>query len=465
MSELVLTGGALVLEDRVERGDLVVRDGRIARIGSGRAPADPTSDRGVSKGAVTMIDCRGAYVFPGLVDLHVHVDDRIGAFDLADTWGTGSLAAIATGVTTLAAFATQPPAGGASVMEALDAAISRAAGRSSCDFAFHYTPTRWDEDAWRSLAPLAARGHRTVKLYTTYAAAGLLATDDLVTRVLERAAALDLTVLLHCEDDDVLRRAAADPAIDWREARAHAVSRPPEAELRAVERAIEACRTTGGRLHVVHVSTPAAARLIRDAAASLPLTCETCPQYLALDETALDGPRGHLWLCSPPLRPAVMRAEMLELARRGSFDVLATDHCAFSRRDKATGAGRDVRATPNGVAGLGALAPLGRELLLGDGFGDEEVVRFSRMLATGPARVLGAYPRKGALRVGADADLVVARLDAAPRPIRSSVADVYETYENRTSRWSAERVFLRGALAAAGGASADGAPKGAPAWR
>jgi dihydropyrimidinase len=453
VSELVLTGGALVLEDRVERGDLVVRDGKIAGVGC------------AAQCAAEVVDCRGAYVFPGLIDLHVHVADRIGAFALADDWESGSRAALPTGLTTLAAFATQAPEGSATVEETVDAALARAEGRSLCDFALHFTPTRWDEGAWRSLELLAARGHRTVKLYTTYETAGLLASPEILRRVLERAAALDLTVMLHCEDDDTLRRAAAVPSIDWREARAHALSRPAEAELRAVERAIDLCRTTGGRLHVVHVSTPAAARSLRDAAASLPITCETCPQYLALDETSLAGPDGHLWLCSPPLRSPEARAEMLELARDGAFDVLATDHCAFSRHDKATGAGRDVRMTPNGIAGLGALAPLGRELLLGEGFADADVVRFARMLSTSPARVLGLHPRKGALRVGSDADLAVVRLDAPPRPIRSSVADVHETYENRASRWSAERVYLRGALVAASGRPVDGAPKGAPAWR
>lgn len=468
MSDLVLAGGTLVLEDRVEGGDLVLRDGRIADIRllpRTRAREEPTSNRGVSNGA-EVVDCRGAHLFPGLVDLHVHVDDRIGAFGLVDTWGSGSRAAIATGVTLLAAFATQPTDGGETVESAVDDALARARGHSRCDFALHVTPTRWDDGAWRALRALAGRGHRTVKLYTTYAAAGLLAPEGIVERVLARSAELGVTVLLHCEDDGVLRRAAADPEIDWREAGAHAASRPETAELRAVERAVELCRRTGGRLHVVHVSTPAAARMIRDAARELPLTCETCPQYLALDDSLYRRPDGHAWICSPPLRDGETREELLDLARKGAFDVLATDHCAFSRADKATGAGRDVRETPAGVAGIGALAPLARELLLGEAPDAAALLRFSRMLSANPARILGAYPRKGSLTPGADADVVVARLDAEPAPIRSSLADAHETYENRTSRWLASRVYLRGRLAARDGCPVvDGAPEGAFACR
>jgi len=484
VSEIVLRGGTLVLEDRVEIGDVTVRDGRIEKIGS--APFETASgllrsaeggrvrsERGVSNlvlsspkgGTATVVDCTGMYVFPGLIDFHVHIDDRIGAFALADTWETASMAALPTGVTTLAAFATQPPRGEGSVVDAVDAALARARSGSRCDYAFHYTPTRWDDGAWRALEELAARGLKTVKLYTTYAAAGLYADDDLVERVLARAAALDLTVLLHCEDDRVLRRAASSPALDWSDALTHAVARPPEAEIEAVERAIASCRKTGGRLHVVHVSTPAAARLIREAAADLPLTCETCPQYLALDETRLSGPEGYRYLCSPPLRSPEMKAELLGLARRGFFDVLATDHCAFARADKETGAGRDVRETPSGIAGLGALAPLGRELLFEDPADERALLGFARMLSANPARLAGLFPKKGTLRVGADADIVVARLDAEPAPIRSTLADAHETYEGWTSRWSADRVYLRGALAARGGRVVDGGgAKGEPAW-
>jgi dihydropyrimidinase len=455
VSDLVLRGGALVLEDRVEIADLVVRGGRIAAVG-GRVAAAAGAE---------VIDCSGTHVFPGLVDLHVHLDDHIGPFALADTWETGSRVALATGVTTLAAFATQSPNGAESVVDAVDAVLARAEGRSHCDYTVHYTPTRWDEDAWRALEPLAARGMKSVKLYTTYGHAGLHAPAAVVERVLSRAADLGLTVLLHCEDDETLRAAAADPALDWSDARTHTAARPPAAEHEAVARAVELCRTTGGRLHVVHVTTPAAVRLIRAAAADLPLSCETCPQYLALDASRLAGPDGYRYVCSPPLRDAEAREALLGLARQGSFDVIATDHCAFSRADKAVGAGRDVRQTPNGLAGLGALAPLSRELLIGDPADRAALTGFARMLSSSPARLLGLYPRKGALRVGADADIVVARLDAEPAPIRSTLADAHEPYGGWTSRWRAERVYLRGELAARGGGIVGAGPRGEPAWR
>jgi dihydropyrimidinase len=469
LSDLVLSGGTLVLEDRVETGDLVVRNGCTVEIrtnGGDAVDPRPQNRAGMNPaptdGVDGFVDCRGAYVLPGLIDLHVHLDDRIGAFDLADTWESGSAAALPTGVTTLAAFATQAP--DASVAAAVDAQLARARGRSRCDFALHHTPTRWDDTAWADLGRLAARGLRSVKLYTTYAAAGLLAGDEIVERALARAADLDLTVLLHCEDDRLLRAAAAGIA-DWSAAAAWAASRPPEAELRAVERAISMCRRTGGRLHVVHVSTPEAALLIRAAAtAGAPVTCESCPQYLALDASRLAGPEGHLWICAPPLRAPAIRTELLALAKTGAFDVLATDHCAFSRVDKETGAGRDVRTTPGGLAGLGALAPLGRELLLGDAPDGPALLRFARMLAATPARLLGLAGKKGALRVGADADLVVARLDGEPSPIRSTLADAHEPYRGWLSRWRAERVYLRGALAARDGALVPGRPSGAEAW-
>lgn len=159
-----------------------------------------------------------------------------------------------------------------------------------------------------------------------------------------------------------------------------------------------------------------------------------------------------------------MREEMLDLARSGAFDLIATDHCAFSRADKNVGALRDVRETPSGLPGLGALAPLCRELLIGDSVDARSVCGFARMLSTNPAKIAGLFPKKGSLSVGADADIVVARLDAEPAPIRSTTVDAHEPYVGWRSRWRAERVYLKGALAARDGKIVPGGPLGEPAW-
>ena len=193
-------------------------------------------------------------------------------------------------------------------------------------------------------------------------------------------------------------------------------------------------------LHVVHVSTIAAAERIRDARRRQDVTCETCPQYLWLDETWLERPDGHRWICSPPLRGG--RGRFRELAREGAFDLFATDHCAFVRADKDTWDGRDVRTVANGLAGLGALPHLAWKLWEDDP--DRAALELTLRLSTNPAVRLGVESRKGALRPGLDADVVVLDPRGDERPIRSSLADAWETYPGMTSRLAFRHVLLRG---------------------
>ncbi|HUK12279.1 MAG TPA: amidohydrolase family protein, partial [Thermoanaerobaculaceae bacterium] len=194
--------------------------------------------------------------------------------------------------------------------------------------------------------------------------------------------------------------------------------------------------------HVVHVSTADGAEAVAAARArGVAITCETAPHYLFLDGDKLREPSGHRWLCTPPLRPAATRARLEALAAAGAPDLVATDHCAFRKADKDEWHG-DLRQAAFGIAGLGALVPLLFELLVRrHGL---TLAALVNSLAANPARVLGAWPRKGAIAVGADADLVVLDPDGPPRPVRSSLAECYETYPNVTTTLDVRHVLVRG---------------------
>jgi dihydroorotase-like cyclic amidohydrolase len=122
-------------------------------------------------------------------------------------------------------------------------------------------------------------------------------------------------------------------------------------------------------------------------------------------------------------------------------DLFATDHCAFTRADKDRCRGH-IPDVPNGIAGIGALPHLVYALFAQQRH--EPVTELARCLAANPARLLGAYPRKGVLARGSDADFSICRAVTDGRPVRSSLADVYETYPGETSRLWFERVFVRG---------------------
>jgi dihydropyrimidinase len=183
---------------------------------------------------------------------------------------------------------------------------------------------------------------------------------------------------------------------------------------------------------------------------------------LFLDESQLARADGHRWICSPPLRPKAVRGALVHKALGGSIDLFATDHCAFLRGDKDT-LNNGIRSVPKGLAGIGALPHMIRRL-----YADqlpERIVDFAQKLATHPARLLGVYPRKGAITVGADADLAVVSLDAPPRPVRSSLAEVHETYPGVTSHLSVDHVLLRGEHVVREGCLIDADhPKGMSLW-
>jgi len=441
---ILIRGGTVWTPDGARRADVRVAGETIAEIGE-LAPR-----RGEE-----VFEAAGLHVLPGMIDVHVHADDVVAGRELADTLPTASGLAVCTGVTTLAGFATQRE--GETVTEAVARCRDRVGGRSWCDVAFHLTPTAWPWD-WTEVGRLVASGVTTFKLYTTYRAAGLYTDYERLGTIMARLAKLGARLLVHCEDDATLA-AVGQEGLDFADARTHAAMRPERAEVVAVERVLELAARTGCAVHVVHVSTADALARIAAARSRAAVTCETAPHYLRLSDTALGGAQGHRWLCTPPLRPEATRGRLEADAAAGSFDLFATDHCAFSRADKDAHRG-DVRAVPSGVAGIGALVATVFELVVKRHH--RPLGELALRLAANPARLLGLYPRKGAIAVGSDADLAVVDPSGPARPVTSTLADAYETYPGRTTTLAVRRVLVRGRVAVAEGALAGGGPRGRP---
>lgn len=421
----LVRNGRIASEGRVESVDLLLADGRIAALGHDLGPAERE------------IDAAGCYVLPGLVDLHVHVADRIGRFELADDYESGTRVAVKNGITTLAAFVPQGPE--ESLGDALRRARARAAGRCHADVAWHLTPTRFEESDWAEMESLVRAGYRTFKLYTTYRGAGLFSDTARLDVLFARLGPLGVRFLLHCEDDALLE--AVDPSsLDLSKASSHAKLRTGAAEVSAVKALLDLARRRSVPLHVVHVSTVGAAELVRDARARQDVTCETGPQYLWLDETWLDRPDGHRWLCSPPLRGD--RERFRALAREGAFDLFATDHCPFRRADKDDWDGRDVRTVANGLPGLGGLLHHAWRLFADDP--DRAAAEISLRLSKNPALRLGLEDRKGALGEGLDADVVVLDPNGPARAVRATESDAYDPFPGFTSTLALRHVLVHG---------------------
>ena len=424
----LIRNGRVALDGYLQHLDVLVEGGRIAALGS---PSTVSVDR--------EIDATECYVLPGFIDFHTHVDDQIGPYYLADTYESSTRTGLENGITTLCTFVTQ--GADETLPQAMGRARAKAEGNSHSDVLWHLTPTTFSSSDLVTLEVLLAGGYRTLKLYTTYKSAGIYASYDRIEELFKRLAPRGSQFLIHCEDDAIIE--AVDPTgLDLSKALMHTRLRPEAAEIVAIQRVVDLALAHRAALHVVHVSTLKGAQHLVANRGRGDLSFETCPQYLFLDDSWLAREDGHRWLCSPPLRGD--RLSFLELIRQGAADIIATDHCPFCARDKDNWNGQDFRVVPNGLPGLGSLPHLTWKVWEDDP--DRAALGLATHLSLNPAHRAGIGDRKGALRPGMDADIVVLDPKGPARPLRSSSTDAYEAFPGFTSPLAFPHVLLRGEL-------------------
>jgi len=393
---LLVRGGTLVTPDGLLEADLLAQGERIQAIGRDLPQVPDTR----------VVDATGCYVLPGVIDAHTHIALDTGIYKTPDDWAAGSRAAACGGVTTVVDFATQFP--GQTLRQALEARLAEAQ-EATIDYTFHVMVTDLPPGREGELADLVELGVPSIKLYTTYRP-NYYADDATILRLMETCARLGILPLVHCENDAlVTAQTAALAAAGKTGWRFHGRSRPALAEQEAVQRVLFLARAAGCPVHICHCSTAVSVELVAAArAAGQAATCETCPQYLLLDSTVYDGAEPWRYILQPPLRDPSEPEKLWALVTAGAVDTLVTDHCDYTVAQKT--AVDDFTRTPGGLPGLETLLPL--TYSSGVAAGRLSLPRMVDLLAANPARLWGLWPRKGALLVGADADIVV--YDPAP---------------------------------------------------
>src|SRR6201996_8416848 len=248
-----------------------------------------------------------------------------------------------------------------------------------------------------------------------YASEGWQSDDRAIYNTLERCRELGAMLLVHAESsrvlDELIDRSHTPELMQKYGARLHPMTRPNFIEAEAIQRAITWAEVTGGRLYIVHMSTAEGADIVRAAQArGVDVYAETCAQYLVLDDSAFDGPDGHLFACCPQIKKKPDQVRLWQGLHSGEVSVISTDTCPFSREQKARWEG-DWTKIPMGLPGLETLLPivythgvLARRLT---------IEQFVEKCCTNPARVMGLYPRKGVIASGSDADLALIDPDYA----------------------------------------------------
>ena len=290
---------------------------------------------------------------PGYYDFHVHVGEVIAGTQLRDDFRDLDK------LTQREPSEENPPLAGMGVFvtespsEPLAHKLYAMQSHARRDFSglvqWHLTPT---QSSIEEVYPLLTAGH-DLKFYTTYRQAGLYRSYAEIERWMLDLQDLKTRILVHCEDDDTITEYSAQHP--FRHPHDHCLRRPEIAEIRAVEKILDLAIKHRHPVHIVHVSAPASAILIREARLHFAgITCETAPHYLLSNEHRLKSPNAHRLICTPPFRSESSRGMLVELLQDGVFDILASDHCPFHDADKDRFKD-DLEHIPTGNPGVATL--------------------------------------------------------------------------------------------------------------
>ncbi len=434
----LIVNGTVVTAEGSHRADVLVDGEQIAALG------DDLPARGLT--ADETIDAAGKWVIPGGIDVHTHMELPFGGTFAKDTFESGTRAAAFGGTTTIIDFAVQSR--GRSLREGLDAWHRKAHGRAVVDYGFHMIMSDVNHATLAEMDLLVAEGVPDFKLFTAYP--GVFYSDDAaVFRAMQQTAKNGGLIMMHAENGPAIDVVAAQLVAEGHtDPYYHGVARYPVFEGEATNRVIRLAEAAHVPVYIVHLSARDALHEVRAARdRGTQAFAETCPQYLflSLDDMG-NGFDGAKFVCSPPLRPADHQQDLWTGLIKDDLQVVSTDHCPFDfHGQKEMGRG-DFRSIPNGLPGVED-----RLDLLHDGgvaAGRISPERWVEIVATAPAKLFGLYPRKGAIAVGSDADIVVydpAALHVISAKTHHMNVD-YSCYEGRTVRGRSDVVLSRGSV-------------------
>lgn len=392
----IIRGGTVVTENGCGVQDLGLRDGKIAALGVG-----PEAQ------AAEVIDATGLLVLPGGVDTHCHIEQMSGAGLMnADTFQTATRSAAMGGTTTTVSFAAQHA--GQKMRQVVGDYAALARKGAVIDHAFHMiVADTGNGNLAEDIPALIAEGHRSIKIFTTYAKVRL--DDKSILDILALAREAGALVCFHAENDGLIGHMTEKLLAEGKTApKYHAASHPREAEIEAIDRMCRFAEFTGARVMIFHVSTREGAEIIRAARArSVRVQAETCPHYLLMTVDILERDNPERFMCSPPQRKAEDQAALWEAMADGTIELVTSDHAPY-RMDAsgkfAHGEDAPFNKIANGMPGLETRLPLMFDAMVSQGrMGIQD---FARLTATAPARAFG-LTGKGEIAEGFDADLAL----------------------------------------------------------
>ena len=395
MSVLV-KGGTIVTAEQTRRADVLCVNGKIEEIAENIAKPVGCEE----------IDAGGQFVMPGGIDPHTHMQLPFMGTVASEDFFSGTAAGLAGGTTMIIDFVIPNPQ--QNLIEAYQQ-WREWAKKSVSDYSFHVAITWWDDTVYRDMGILVRdHGVNSFKHFMAYKGA-IMATDEILVNSFSRSLELGAVPTVHAENGELVYRLQNDvyeKGITGPEG--HPLSRPPEVEGEAANRAIRIAEVLNVPVYIVHVSARQALEAVTRARnEGQRVFAEVLAGHLLVDDSVYrdtDWGRAAAHVMSPPFRSKEHQAALWKGLQSGNLQTTATDHCCFCYDQKAMGK-EDFRRIPNGTAGVENRM----EVLWHHGVnrGRLTMNEFVKVTSTNAAQIFNIYPRKGSISVGADADLVV----------------------------------------------------------
>ena len=432
----LLKNGTIVTGSGSRVADLLICGEKIVKIGENLESPD-----------AKVVDCSGKLLFPGFIDAHTHFDLDVCNTTTADDFYSGGRAALRGGTTMVIDFAC--PNKGESLQYGLDLWHKKADGKTACDYAFHMTIDDWNEDIIREIPKMFEQGVSSFKMYLTYPA--MMIGDKNIFLALQELKKYGGIAGVHCENADVIdsliaqKKAAGETAPS-----SHPRTRPSVLEAEAIDRLLKMAEVAQTPVVIVHLSSADGYDEICHARQrGQKVYVETCPHYLLLDDSRYDQPEyieSAKYVCAPPLRKARDQEVLWKALASDQIQTVSTDHCSFSLAQKNAGKD-DFTRIPGGLPGVETRGTLLYTYGVAEGRITKE--QMARLLSENPAKLYGAYPRKGILAEGSDADIVV--YDPVGEGVITAADQAYNMdynpFEGFRTKGHIAQVYLRGKLA------------------
>ena len=392
--DLVILNGTLIDAHRTIKTDIGIENGLVKAVG--KLDAASARDR---------IDAQGKYVFPGIIDVHNHIDHVGGAEKTNDDFFQGTRGAAFGGVTTLMDFAMQKKS--ETVPAAIKKRRSQADGKVCIDYGLHGNITNLDDESFKRIPELIGQGYSSFKLFMTYRKAGFIVEDPVLYEVMQTVYKNGGMVGIHAENDTICEY-LTDKYVNagMTSTPYHALSRPNIAEAECISRAILFAEHTGSALYVFHLTTHEGVQLVRDAKRrGVKVYAETCPHYLTLTEEMYDREDAQNFIMTPPLRKEEDIEALWEGIQDNTISIVSSDHCCYDSTQKKIRSDQSFRDITPGIPGNETLLPILYQH--GVNSGRISLNKMIELLSYNPARLFGMQPEKGSLNPGADADVVI----------------------------------------------------------